>query len=170
MTSVLSLAAAVLTPGALLIAAVLSGIGLRFARRLALRLGTTRPLAISLIISLALIVSLTLGSRHYTGSEDRYWLGDPTLWAYAWTPDANALLNAALFIPAGALLAFTTRRTLLPAATLAALSIAIEHVQMLTGWGSADPADLIWNTLGGIAGVVVGRLAISVTRRVNVDV
>lgn len=99
----------------------------------------------------------------------------------AWSPDgwwratadplrnSQVLLNIALFVPAGFLWIFLTRRPLLVLAALAGLSVAIEVVQAVTGLGANDLADIIANltgtTLGTSTAVVAGWAADAIAGR-----
>ena len=91
-----------------------------------------------------------------------------------WSPDGwwratadplrstQVLLNIALFVPAGFVWTFLTRRPLRVFAALAALSVAIEVIQAVTGLGANDAADIIATLAGaavGAAGAVIAGWA-----------
>jgi hypothetical protein len=98
-----------------------------------------------------------------------------------WSPDgwwratadplrsSQVLLNIALFVPAGFLWTFLTRRPWRVLAALAGLSVAIEVIQAVTGLGANDLADIIANLAGAALGtstaVVVGWAADAVAGR-----
>jgi hypothetical protein len=99
----------------------------------------------------------------------------------AWSPDgwwraiadpwrsSQVLLNMALFVPAGFLWTFLTRRPLRVLAALAGVSVAIEVVQAVTGLGANDLADIIANLAGAALGtstaVVTGWAADAIAGR-----
>ena len=72
------------------------------------------------------------------------------------------LLNVMLFVPAGAVWTWLTKR---PGRTLGALvagSFAIECVQAVTGAGGNDPIDLVSNSLGSLVGTGTALIVISI--------
>jgi hypothetical protein len=152
MNAILSLASSVLTPGVFLVAAALFVLGLSFRHRIANALNVPVRVAVPMCLSVAAILALTLGSRHYGGFADTYWLLDGALWQHCLRGDANFILNIALFVPAGFLCTRVSNRPFLSMGLLAALSLGVEHIQMWTGLGAADPADLVANTLGALIG------------------
>jgi hypothetical protein len=82
---------------------------------------------------------------------------------------SQVLLNIALFVPAGFLWTFLTRRPLRVLAALAGLSVAIEVIQAVTGLGANDLADIIANLAGAALGtstaVVAGWAADAIAGR-----
>ncbi|MCW2791128.1 MAG: hypothetical protein JWO76_226 [Nocardioides sp.] len=122
-----------------------------------------RVLGFLVALPVAAIPAATLG---------RYGRPDPDLTALVhWAPGGwlrfstdlgrseEILLNIALFVPAGAVLALVLRR---PAATWAALiglSLVIEAVQGVLGLGSPDLSDVLANSVGAFVGVLLGTAA-----------
>lgn len=69
---------------------------------------------------------------------------------------ADAIVNVVLFMPLGAAAALTGRSTLVALAVGAALSASVEFAQIsLIPGRDASIGDLVFNTLGAVAGVVV---------------
>ncbi len=89
------------------------------------------------------------------------WLYDGTSWRHVLEPDRTWLLNAVLFVPAGCLIALTTRRPLITIAALASFSLVLELVQRWTRLGVADVSDLVANIVGASAGAAIAALAYS---------
>lgn len=90
------------------------------------------------------------------------WAGQVVLVPFADYELADALLNVAVFVPLGVLLALVLRRSSWwrPVAAAACVSLAIEVVQLLTnhvlGSGHvADVSDLLSNVVGGALGVAL---------------
>lgn len=75
------------------------------------------------------------------------------------------MLNVALFIPAGIVWAWLTRRPLKTLGALAAFSFAMEIVQALTGVGVNDLVDLISNTAGAAIGTGIAAIALQLLSR-----
>ena len=63
------------------------------------------------------------------------------------------ILNLVLFVPAGALWTWMTRRPAVVAAALVGVSLLIESSQAITGLGAPDVADLFANSIGALVGV-----------------
>jgi hypothetical protein len=76
---------------------------------------------------------------------------------------ANLWGNAALFVPTGFLAGTLFRRAWPPLVLIPMSSAVIEVVQHYTGL-SSDIDDLLLNSIGGAAGVVVGRLVVAAIR------
>ena len=71
----------------------------------------------------------------------------------------DAVLNVAVFVPPGILLASVGWRLLAVLAAALATSLSVEVAQYLTDWGrTADVNDLITNVTGAAIGWVVARL------------
>ncbi len=68
------------------------------------------------------------------------------------------ILNVILFMPAGSLWTWLTRRPLRVGVALAATSLGIESFQAVTGAGAADAGDLVANSLGAAAGALFAAL------------
>ena len=90
------------------------------------------------------------------------WTGQVVLVPFADYELADALLNVAVFVPLGVVLALLLRRSSWwrPVAAAAGVSLAIEVVQLLTnhylGSGHvADVSDLLSNVVGGALGVAL---------------
>lgn len=125
-----------------------------FARRT-----SADPLATALALtSIAAILAITLGIRTPTSHEDVSvsWIFDRDLWGRAFVPDADWVLNVALFVPAGWFSTWAWRRPFGSIGGLVLLSILIEVVQGALQLGSADPGDLVADALGAALGAVLG--------------
>ena len=73
----------------------------------------------------------------------------------------DAVLNVAVFVPPGILLAAIGWRLLAVLAAALATSLSVEVAQYLTDWGrTADVNDLITNVTGAAIGWVVARLIV----------
>jgi len=76
-----------------------------------------------------------------------------------WIPygDSERLLNTILFVPLGATIALLLSHRAWPVAVLAgfALSAAVEYLQISIPGRVPDPADILWNSVGGAIGVLV---------------
>ena len=73
----------------------------------------------------------------------------------------DAVLNVAVFVPPGILLASIGWRLLAVLAAALATSLSVEVAQYLTDWGrTADVNDLITNVTGAAIGWVVARLIV----------
>jgi glycopeptide antibiotics resistance protein len=76
-----------------------------------------------------------------------------------WIPagDSEKVLNPLLFVPLGATIALLLSRRLWPIAILAgfALSASVEYAQASIPGRVPDPADVLWNTVGGAIGVLL---------------
>ena len=172
-TNLIEAGALVVLLPSLLVVALLTG---PFARRWA----TSRWLAALALGSVAGIVAVTLrerdlvlwsqsiGSDIYCTDCNRFsWITDADLWAGATQIGSGWLLNLALFVPAGLLLALATRRPRRVLVGLIVLSALIETLQGLTFLGAPDPADLVANALGALVGVTLGAGAMAVSPRLH---
>jgi hypothetical protein len=121
-------------------------------RRFTARYRCTTRLAMLAVWSVAAIVGFCFRVDSL-GTADRPWVFDGTLWASAFHPGTNWVLNAMLFVPAGAFLTVMVRAPFRVATTLVAVSALAESLQQLTRWGIGDPSDFVANTIGAIAGV-----------------
>lgn len=76
-----------------------------------------------------------------------------------WIPygDAEQILNTVMFVPFGATIALLLHRRAWPFAILtgALLSGAVEYLQESIPGRVTDPADVLWNSLGGVIGVAL---------------
>ncbi len=156
--SVSSLAIAMLEDGSLVVVILLSALSWLLSKKVAKRMKVSRALAFVSMGTLSAIFGLTLGARHLTGTGETYFLTNEALWANSLHIDANWILNVALFLPAGFFLSRLFRSSLRTSIGLALLSLAIEHLQLLTAWGSPDPADVVANFIGAFAGAFIARL------------
>lgn len=110
------------------------------------------------LVSIAAIAAVTLGVRTLTfgSGVDFSWILDADLWSGAISPDADWMLNLALFIPAGLFSMLAWRNSARSIIGLALLSLAIECAQSVMGLGASDPSDLVANTLGAATGTGLG--------------
>lgn len=137
---------------------------------IARRLDAKRWLATAASLSIALIIGVTLGNRQVDGSSVGF--GSPLFacletggcWERIFEVDLWWRLNVLLFVPAGLLVALTTRRALFTATALVAASAMIEAGQGLLNLGAPDPGDLMANSLGGIAGSVLAVVVLRTQR------
>lgn len=81
----------------------------------------------------------------------------------------ESTLNALLFVPLGAAVALALSRRLwiLAPVMVFGASFAIEHVQASIPGRVPDIQDIVWNTVGGVAGAVVVGIVRSVGARVR---
>ncbi|MET0434616.1 MAG: VanZ family protein [Cellulomonas sp.] len=94
------------------------------------------------------------------------WTSQAVLVPFAGYEVADALMNVAVFVPLGILLALVLERSSWwrPVAAAACVSLVIEVVQLLSthllGNGHvADVNDLVWNVVGGAVGVALLAVA-----------
>ncbi|MFN2346019.1 MAG: VanZ family protein [Dermatophilaceae bacterium] len=129
------------TPPWLVLAAVLSVVGI-----LVFTLFRESVLIVQEVASgTSLVLPGWRGLSHW--SPDGWWraTADPLR-------STQVLLNIALFVPAGFVWTYLTRRPVRVLAALAALSVAIEVIQAVTGLGANDVADIIANLAGAAVG------------------
>jgi VanZ like family len=153
--------------GAFALLALLLLAALALVRPLARRLRIGDLLAFLTLASIALIIAFTLRPQDIAP-----WLGDvagggaPVPGSLAWITDSRLwdgatrlrtgwILNAALFLPAGLTVGLATGRPLRTLLALVGLSFVLEVVQGLTFVGSADPSDLVANSVGAAAGAAI---------------
>jgi VanZ family protein len=76
------------------------------------------------------------------------------------TGDTERTLNMLMFVPLGATLALLLSRRLWPLAMLAGLvlSATVEYAQAFIPGRVPDPNDVLWNTVGAVAGAAVVAL------------
>ena len=89
------------------------------------------------------------------------WLLDAQSWGNLINLDGGSLLNLALFVPAGALLTWTTHRMWASVVALVVLSLVIEMTQRTWSLGAPDVRD----TFANAAGAVVGSVGVALARR-----
>lgn len=132
------------------------------------RLTTPRALvALALCVYLAGVVANTVFPVYLDKPVgDAPWTSQVVLVPFADYEVADALMNVGVFVPLGILLALVLRRSSWwrPVVAAAGVSLVIEVVQLLTthflGSGHvADVNDLLWNVVGGAAGVAVLAVA-----------
>ena len=134
------------------------------------------PLVVVTVGYLALVAWATLGpvSWHPIGWEARYGVLTPSIWLdpATWTTGSitEFAMNIAMFIPLGVLFALLAgpRRWPLAVLAAAAVSLAIELIQIPIADRISDPRDLLSNTGGGAVGVLVvcvGWIVQAVARR-----
>jgi hypothetical protein len=148
---------------------VLLGFSAVAGRWVAERRSTTRSSIawFAAFASIAGIVALTL-ARH--GAPQTFRPGD----AFAWTGSgwdrlssgdlvgsSQFLLNAALFVPAGAAWTWVSGRAIRSFAGLVALAMVIESVQGIAGLGAPDITDLAANSIGAAIGVTATVLLVA---------
>lgn len=114
------------------------------------------------IIYVVVLVALTIVPTPYRSTLEiaggafrpEAWLTTET-WTGGWS--GELLANVILFVPVGWLAA---RLLPLPLAIVLPilLSVGIEFVQLFLPGRVSDPRDLVANTLGALAGVVIARL------------
>lgn len=77
----------------------------------------------------------------------------------------NVVGNILVFAPLGAYLAVPTRRSLAKnMLIIVAVSVAVEIIQGVFALGASDIDDVILNGLGGLLGILVYRLLLSILR------
>ncbi|MBW0252873.1 VanZ family protein [Cellulomonas sp. PS-H5] len=139
------------------------------------RLTAPRALvALALCVYLAGVVANTVFPIYLDKPVgDASWTSQAVLVPFADYEVADALMNVAVFVPLGILLALVLERSSWwrPVVAAAGVSLVIEVVQLLSthllGSGHvADVNDLLWNVVGGAAGVAVLAVAarVPVTR------
>ena len=130
------------------------------------------------LATLALIVAVTTlrGETSIGFRPTRLvgWVGDFDALSRDPLGSTQFMLNVALFVPAGIVWGWLTRRPLRTLGALAGFSFLIECIQGVTGAGASDIVDLISNTSGaaigtGVSAVVLqlrsGRASEPMTRR-----
>ena len=141
------------------------------AAPIARRLDANRWLTTAALLSIALIIGVTLGNRQVDSGSVGF--GNPMFaclktggcWEQILEIDLLWRLNVLLFAPAGLLVALTIRRPMVSGMALIATSAVIEAGQGLFHLGAPDPGDLIANSLGAIAGAVLGLVILRTQRR-----
>lgn len=124
--------------------------------------------------SIAGILALTLARD---GAPQAFRPGDTFAWiGSGWDRLASGdligssqfVLNAALFIPAGAAWTWVTGRALRSLAGLVALAMLVESVQGIAGLGAPDITDVAANSIGAAIGAAVAALLVAGLRRAGV--
>lgn len=109
-----------------------------------------------ILVALTIVPTPTTSTLEIAGGAFRpeAWLTTET-WTGGWS--GELLANVILFIPVGWLAA---RLLPLPLAIVLPilLSVGIEFVQLFLPGRVSDPRDLVANTLGALAGIVIARL------------
>lgn len=116
-------------------------------------------------VAVIAVAALTLAPQRFVG---------PARWGFlqfvdavaapllAWIPygGTERMLNTLMFVPLGATIALLLSRRMWPLAILAGftLSAAVEYAQDSIPGRVPDPADVLWNTVGGAIGVVLVTL------------
>lgn len=124
------------------------------------RSNRSRVLLVLTCISIAAIISITIAGRMIKLSAWGYrgvhvdWLVDAQSWGNLVNFDDGSLLNLALFVPAGALLTWTTHRMWTSVVLLVALSLVIEITQRTWSLGAPDVRDIFANAVGAVVGSV----------------
>lgn len=128
-------------------------------------LGSDRTPAFAWLLSVSVILAFTLPTRMPPGGL-RPLLDGPLLCAIgaprgiAEIVDPQNLLNVLLYVPAALLGALVTGRPLRVASGLAATSVSIEIVQLLSSTRSCDTTDMLFNVLGALVGTGVGTVVL----------
>ena len=155
---------------------VLMGLSAAAARWVAERRSTTRGSIawFAAFASIAGILALTL-ARHgapqaFRPGETFGWIGSG--WDRLSSGDligsSQFVLNAALFVPAGAAWTWVTGRALRSLAGLVALAMLVESVQGIAGLGAPDITDVAANSIGATIGVAATALLVAGLRRAGV--
>jgi len=82
--------------------------------------------------------------------------------------DEQAVLNLAMYVPAAFAGVMASRRLWLTAAGTTALVFVLEALQALLGRGACDSADLVYNLVGALAGLLVAAPVLMVRRSTDV--
>ena len=122
------------------------------------------------LASVSLIVAVTLLR---SGWPQQISLGRVTDWSTTGLErlrsnpfgSSQFILNVVLFVPAGVVWTWMTRRPAVVAAALVGVSVLIESVQAITGLGAPDVADLLANSIGALVGVCAAALLARVRPR-----
>lgn len=123
--------------------------------QLARHLHISRTHAFALVVTTGGVLAVTLLNRTSDQLDiARLLRWEPERWLEV--RRADWLLNVGLFLPAAALWAAAVRRPLVVASTASVLSILIEAAQSTFRLGTGDQADLVANTLGAVAGALIG--------------
>lgn len=116
-------------------------------------------------LAVAAIAVLTLGPRALVApARGRFmqWMDSITEPLLVWIPygEAERMLNTVMFVPLGATIALLFARRAWPLAMVAgfALSAVVEYAQGSIPGRVPDPNDVLWNTIGGVLGVVAVTL------------
>lgn len=116
-------------------------------------------------LAVAVVAVLTLAPQRVVNPARGVFMGfvDAAVEPFAaWLPvlGADRVLNTAMFLPLGAAIALILSRRLWPLAILAgfALSATVEYAQASIPGRVPDPTDVLWNTVGGAAGVLLVTL------------
>ncbi len=156
---------------------VLLGVSAAACRWVAERRSTTRSSIawFAAFASIAGILALTL-ARH--GAPQTFRPGDTFVWiGSGWDRlssgdllgSSQFLLNAALFVPAGAAWTWVSGRALRSLAGLVALAMMIESVQAIAGLGAPDITDVAANSIGAAIGVTATALLVAGLRGAGVS-
>jgi hypothetical protein len=152
----------VLTPEALFFGLILMSLTFAVKNWGAKRLQVSVPRFLLIAASLVGVVSLSIRYWDRVGTADNFWLFDLSLWSSAFTPGVNWILNVALYVPAAMLLVLARQSPWKVFLFLLALSALIETLQLVTTFGSGDPADFVANLTGTVLGILMalatGRL------------
>lgn len=113
-------------------------------------------------LALSIVVALTLAPQVLVGPARRAfltWADAVTmpLFADATTVEAERLLNALMFVPLGAALALLLPLRGWPLGVVLGFAVSgvVEYLQASIPGRVPDAADIVWNTVGAAAGVLV---------------
>ncbi|MGR0221412.1 VanZ family protein [Agromyces sp. ZXT2-6] len=132
----------------------------------------SRAAAVLLFLYAGLVLWATLGSvpRAGLGNQSPRGVLDWRLWfePSTWTAglQTELMLNIVMFVPLGALLAFSLRGVsfVVPVMMAAGFSLAIELAQIPMSDRISDPRDLVANAAGALIGVIAARTVDAVLR------
>jgi hypothetical protein len=112
-----------------------------------------------------------VAAMFFSGRADRSLSGlDPTLLRSCVRAvdltrfDEQAVLNLAMYVPAAFAGVIASRRWKLTAAATTALVFVLEALQALLGRGACDSADLVYNLVGALAGLLVAGPVLMILR------
>lgn len=152
-----------LVPDVFLALAVLGTLFYFLRGRLSNWFAISKVQAIWLGWSFAGILAFTLRPLEMNGTGEVFWLVDSVLWSRAFEIGSNWLLNVILFIPPAVFLTLFRKPPFWTWIGLAGSSALLETAQAITRWGVGDPADLVANAVGAMAGIALAVAWIKVS-------
>lgn len=152
-------------------AAVGAALSLLLCRPLARRFASSAAVALLGGLSVLLVVLVTVANRGIDLSDESL-PRQLTWWARGvQLPHGSDVLgwmfNVVLFIPMSFFATLLTRRSLLVAGCVAAISFAVETTQAMFLTGRPDQLDILANSIGAAIGAVAGGFMISHHRSRN---
>lgn len=120
------------------------------------------PRVLLLGVTTLLVVAITMSPRQVAGPARAVFIGlahrfaGPLVEPMSYV-EVESALNAMLFVPIGAAVALALSRKLWVLAPVLVFlaSMSIEYLQVSIPGRVPDIQDVVWNTIGGIAGAVV---------------